>query len=79
LSNTASKLFVTGRKFFNFYQLKEFITCFADAWGFVVCMKGSSVKCYYAKPKKSNLAQKLVVQKEVKFKKVSKKSTAHWK
>jgi hypothetical protein len=59
LSNRASKLFVTGRKFFNIYQLKEFITCFADAWGFVVCMEGSSVKCYYAKPKKSKLSSKV--------------------
>ena len=58
LAEKASQVFVIGRKFFNAYQMKEFITEFSNAWGFSVSMEGSSIKCFYSMPKKNRHALK---------------------
>jgi len=64
LAIAASKIFVVGRKFFNAYQLKELTCAFSDYWGFSVYMEGSSIKCFYGKPKKKTKCSKVSPSKQ---------------
>ncbi len=64
LAEKASQVFVIGRKFFNAYQMKEFITEFSNAWGFSVSMEGSSIKCFYSMPKKKQTCSKVSPSKQ---------------